>query len=94
MPRPVCLHCRRFLKVKKNGVVIEEGMPLTNDQSGPWGPYKLWMADLWACPTCGVEIVMGFGHGPISEHYKPDYIVTRANCEALGELLPARVDDC
>ena len=92
MPNAVCLRCHRFLKVKKNGVVIEEGRPLTGQRDGPWGPYKLWQADLWVCPGCGVEIVMGFGRGPLSEHFRPDYETERESWR--GDLLPGRVDDC
>lgn len=89
MPRPVCLRCRKFLRVKKNGVVIEEGSPRAG---GAWGPYKLWMGDLWRCPECGVEVIMGFGLKPLSEHFRRDYEATREDFR--GDLLPGRVDDC
>jgi hypothetical protein len=90
MPRMVCGQCRRFLKPKKNGVWIEEGMPVTQrDGSSSWGPYKLWQADLWACRECGVEIVAGFGQSPVAEHYQTDYT---AWVERHPPLF--RVDDC
>jgi hypothetical protein len=65
MPQLICVPCARFLKPKKVGVLAEE---LTTDQQ----PYKIWLADLYACPECGVEIVTGFGAHPISEHYRQD----------------------
>ena len=43
----VCVGCQRFLKIKKNDVSVEEGMP---DGVGGWQPYKLWSADLYECP--------------------------------------------
>ena len=86
MPRMVCRGCLRFLKPKKNGIMLEEGRPLGG---GAWGPYKPWMADLWACPGCGAEIVAGFGQGPFAEHYQPTYAEM---CEKYPPLF--RVDDC
>lgn len=89
MPRAVCLRCHKFLRIKKNGVVIEEGSPRTGNA---WGPYKLWMGDLWRCPECSVEIVMGFGFKPIAEHFMPDYETTRESFQR--DLISGRVDDC
>jgi ribosomal protein L37AE/L43A len=36
-------------------------------------PYELYDADLWKCPQCGIEVVGGFGHGPISAHYNENF---------------------
>ena len=82
----VCLKDGKFLRIKKNGVSIEEGMP---NGAGGWQSYKLWQADLYECPECGFELVTGFGAGPISEHYKPDHA---AKLEQYQPLI--RVDDC
>lgn len=68
-----CVKCRVFLVPKRNGVRVEEGKPLTNDSRGPWGPYKLWAADLSECPACGFQLVHGFGGGPLAEHFQADY---------------------
>jgi hypothetical protein len=72
--------CGRFMRVKKNSVTVEE---LMEDQR----PYKLWDADLWECPECGVEVIAGFGQGPIAEHYQPTYAVQR---ERLAPIYPGR----
>lgn len=82
----VCLPCRLFYRAKKTGINIEEGRPVGD---GTWAPYKLFKADLYACPGCGHEVVSGFGRGPIAEHYEPQY-------RAMVEMFPpiARVDDC
>jgi hypothetical protein len=33
-----------------------------------FGPYKLWTADLWKCPRCGVEIISGYSQRGIEDH--------------------------
>lgn len=73
--------CGRFMRVKKNGVTVEE---VTEDGS----PYKLWDADLLECVECGTEIIAGFGRGPLAEHYQPDYMDQRER------LAPVYVGRC
>lgn len=63
--RPVCIKCNRELHPETNGVGVLD----INDN----GPYELWDADKWKCPGCGLEVVGGFGSGPISAHYKDDF---------------------
>ena len=82
----VCVQCRLFFKVKKNGVALEEGMP---DGRGGWQPYKLWLGDLWECLGCGAQIVRGFGSQPVAEHYEPTY---QSQVRRLSPQF--RVDDC
>jgi len=72
--------CGRFMRVKKNSVTVEE---LLEDGS----PYKLWDADLFACESCGVEMIAGFGKRPISEHWHSDYAAQRAR---LAPIYPGR----
>ena len=72
--------CGRFMTVKQNSVTVEE---LLEDG----GPYKLWDADLWACPACGLEVVTGFGTAPLAEHWQPTYLAQRAR---LAPLRPGR----
>lgn len=72
--------CGRFMRVKRNSVTVEE---LLEDGS----PYKLWNADLFECPECGVEVIAGFGRAPIAEHYQPTYADTRTR---LGPVYPGR----
>ncbi len=59
--RPVCVKCHCELHPEKNGVGV---LDMANH-----GPYELYDADLWKCPKCGLEVVGGFGDGPISGHY-------------------------
>jgi hypothetical protein len=68
------------MRVKKNSVTVEE---VFEDGS----PYKLWDADLFECPECGVEVITGFGGGPLAEHYQPTYADARTR---LAPIYPAR----
>jgi hypothetical protein len=60
--RPVCAKCHCELRPETNGVGVLD--------MADWGSYELWDADLWKCPTCGIEIVGGFAFGPVSAHYE------------------------
>lgn len=86
MPQLVCVGCHSFLKIKKNGVAVEELMP---NHAEAWVPYKLWLADLYGCERCGIEVIAGFGAAPVAEHYMKDYA---ALVESWHPLV--RVDDC
>ena len=66
MPKMVCVKCEVEFKPEKNGVVVAEKFQRNT------ALYKLWGADLWKCPICGVEVVAGFAMNPLAEHYKDD----------------------
>jgi len=66
----VLCQCGCFMRVKRNSVTVEECLD-------DGAPYKLWSADLWACPTCGAEVITGFGRAPLAEHWQADYAATR-----------------
>lgn len=85
-----CAICCKFMRVKKQGVAVEERMPQRQaDGSEVWMPYKLWMADLCECPGCGAQILAGFGHAPVAEHYQPSYV------DRLQRTRPViQIDDC
>lgn len=82
----VCMKDSKFLRIKKNNVCIEEGMP---NGDGSWSSYKLWFSDLYECPECGFELATGFGQGPVAEHYQAGYSEARERLQPL-----TRVDDC
>jgi hypothetical protein len=75
MPKPVCVQCRTFYKPKKNGIVLLEQMPVETAavpgriDPTAWGPYKIWMADLYQCNSCGMELITGFAAHPAAERY-------------------------
>lgn len=87
MKQVVCVPCRLFYKPKKIGIAIEEGMP--RGDGSTWTPYKLWQGDLWECSGCGSQVVRGFGHEPIAEHYQATYA---REVERWRPMF--RVDDC
>jgi hypothetical protein len=40
--------------------------------------YKIWDADLWKCPGCGVKIILGFADNPLAEHFSDKFDVALA----------------
>lgn len=79
-PRPIhCARCQRDLIPEQNGVWLVEMM-----KNGD--PYKLWKADLWKCPICGVEIVSGYGKGPISYNHEENFEFYFKTAKESGKL--------
>lgn len=72
MPKRVCATCEIELKPELTGVIVAEMFKQDTEI------YKLWMADLYKCPNCGSEIVLGFGAKPLMEHFEGD-IDTKLN---------------
>lgn len=80
MPKPVCVKCQRFFRVKKSGFYFTEGMPIGTvivppgkDYPELWKPYKVWAGDLWECLGCGAEILSGFGQNPIAIQHEDEF---------------------
>lgn len=88
MPKPVCIKCHRFYRVKKTGFYFTEGMPVTggilpgNDQPDGWLPYKIWSSDRWECLGCGSEILSGFGSSPIAVQHEEGFDRQRKDLRA------------
>ena len=61
----VCAKCKVVLRCKENDVGAIE--------CADFGPYQLWSADLWECPTCGAAVLVGFGARPIAQHFQADF---------------------
>lgn len=100
--KPVCVKCQCFYRPEHNGHFFTEMMP-RGDTTGTtaeerrgtkmphlWKPYKIWLGDLWKCPECGHELVVGVVGGPASEHYKPGFQQIMDGFNA-GQL---KVNDC
>ena len=87
--KPICVACARFYKPKKSGVSFEEGRPADYNGQTRWAPYKLWMGDLWECPDCESQVIVGVGSQPLAEHFEPGYGRT---VEVFNPVL--RIDDC
>ena len=66
MPKLVCVTCHCELKPETSGTTVIE--------TANFGVYKVWNADTWKCPGCGVEIVAGFAKLPLREdHFEADF---------------------
>ena len=55
-----------MLRPRKNDITVL----ITMDDGRP---YKLWQADLWECPDCGHQVILGYGQSHWAEHYEPDF---------------------
>ena len=51
---PVCVKCRCKYEVREVGVFVK-------DKEADGLPSTFWSGDLCACPSCGTEVVAGFG---------------------------------
>ncbi len=63
-----CSACRVSYRPLKNDIVVVETMDKEMKQ-----PYRLWCADLVACPICKHRLITGFGVKHFAEHYEPDF---------------------
>jgi rubredoxin len=66
MPKMVCVKCEIEFRAEENGVHVHELM--SNDTA----IYKIWDADLWRCPGCGIMVVAGFAQNPFAEHFETE----------------------
>jgi hypothetical protein len=66
MAKLVCVACEIELMPEVNGTLVIE--------TASFGPYKVWDADTWKCPKCGVEVVTGFGQRPLMEHFEDGFV--------------------
>jgi predicted RNA-binding Zn-ribbon protein involved in translation (DUF1610 family) len=67
MPKMICVKCEVELRPEENGVKVKELFHRNT------AVYRVWDADLWQCPKCGLQVVVGFGERPITEHYQDDF---------------------
>ena len=63
--RPVCVKCEVDMRPEMNGVGLLD--------MADYGPVKVWDADLWKCPKCGIEVVAGFGSNAIVHHFEDTF---------------------
>ncbi len=61
-----CVPCKTMLRPRKNDVCVH----ITDNDGSNW---KLWQADLWECPDCGHQSLLGFGQQAWAEHYQDDF---------------------
>ena len=65
--RMICTNCGRDFKNIRSGVLVKELF------QGNTEVYRIWMADLMACPGCvGKQIISRFADKPIAEHWEKE----------------------
>jgi ribosomal protein L37AE/L43A len=69
MTRLLCPECEVELVVYKTGVDVIETRLTSNDVQQPM---RLWRADVWECPGCGMRIIAGFSTTPESD-FEPEF---------------------
>ena len=79
MPKLVCSSCQSELKPLNSGVKVFEyaGEKL----------HKIWCADEWHCPSCGLRVVSGFGASPLAVHYETTFAETLKRVMQKPELV-------
>ena len=80
--RPVCVKCQVELRPEKN-----ETIAVYNDGEKD---HEAFWCDLWKCPTCGYQVLFGFGVGPFMAHYEADFKERLARFEANPKNLIIR----
>jgi hypothetical protein len=63
MNRPICVECRAELRPEKNGVTVSYNNGKTCEAN---------QGDLWRCPVCEKEIVMGIAQSPMMADYETE----------------------
>lgn len=58
---PICAKCGRMMRCKKNE------FPVKDVPSGLNIPLVVWSGDMYECPKCGAQVVVGFGKGITGE---------------------------
>lgn len=65
-PGYACVDCQTYLRPRKNGVNVLETF-----EDGK--PYAIWLADLWECPDCGKQVILGYGLKAWAHHFEDNF---------------------
>ncbi len=76
--KPVCVKCQKVMFPKKNEVDV---LDLVN-----FSPRQLWEGDLWECPRCYTQIIIGFGCEPYMSCREVGFDERVAKLKAAGTL--------
>lgn len=74
----VCVKCQAQYQPKKTGVSVIE------TAGTPPKPYRVWNADLLACPICNTEVISNFSHEPVIENHESGFE------KIIAEIPPGR----
>jgi hypothetical protein len=80
--KPVCTKCGIELRPEINGVGLLD--------LASFGPYALYDADLWECPTCHIQVVGGFAHGPHTQHFESSFESAIEQYRKAGKLIECK----
>jgi len=66
MPKLACVKCQvEYVQIGIGVYAIETFL----DKE----PYKIWRADMWACPKCRHKVLDGYGKNPIAMHFEEKF---------------------
>jgi len=54
MPKPICAKCKREMNCEKNEALVR-------DREAKGYPSTYWYGDRFKCPSCEIQIIVGFG---------------------------------
>ena len=66
MPKLACIKCQVEYVPMRMGVYAIETFRGKE-------PYKIWRADMWACPKCGHSVLNGYGKNPMAFHHEEKF---------------------
>jgi len=78
--KSVCAVCGLSLHVEESGITVFE--MFQNDEK----VYRIWQADKWKCRKCFIEIILGFGNQPLSEHFEDGFEKIKAERLLSGNV--------
>ena len=78
-PGYACASCRTLIRPRKNDIDV-----IIEDSEGR--PWKIWAADLWECPSCGAQTIIGYGQNHYAEHYEADFADVMARIQKRGHV--------
>lgn len=61
----ICIKCSIELRCQHNGAVAVA--------MGVNGPQEMYSADIFACPECGHQTIIGCGQRPLARHFDLDF---------------------
>ena len=73
---PICWACRREMRCAKNSVPVRD-REVADGLGNVQFPSTVQLADVWRCPACGAEVVVGRGaplSGETRDHYAAEAV--------------------
>jgi len=73
----ICPKCGRQMLCKEAGILIKELFRNNTEV------YRIWSADLMACPECDLQVIARFAEKPMADHFDPVDKMTMADALKL-----------